>query len=85
MTHASLKRHQKQVLEKALHSLENDSIEVRSMTSMTMAIDPEMLPKAKIMIETFTNQLCVLLESGSRKQVYEMSVNLFPVQKKPQV
>lgn len=82
ITDASLKLHQRQVLEKAIHSLENDSIDTRSNTSMTMSIDPELIPAAKVMIEGFTNQLCAFLESGARRQVYELNINLFATQKK---
>jgi uncharacterized protein (TIGR02147 family) len=80
VTTPALRRHQKQILEKAVQSLENDPIEKRSMTSMTMAIDPELMPIAKQMIEQFTLNLCQLLESGKRKQVYELGVSLYPVQ-----
>jgi len=81
VTNSALKRHQKQVLEKSQFSLENDPIEKRSHTSMTMAIDPKKIPEAKKLIEEFTNKMSSLLESGKRLQVYEFNVGLFPVQK----
>ena len=80
LTTPALRRRQKQVLEKAMHSLENDPLEKRNMTAMTMAIDPAQLPIAKKMIEEFTNRLCAFLESGKRKKVYELSVGLFPLE-----
>jgi hypothetical protein len=48
---------------------------------MTMSIDPAMLPEAKAQIEQFTQSLCKLLESGKRRQVYELGISLFPIQK----
>jgi uncharacterized protein (TIGR02147 family) len=47
LTSPALKRRQKQLLEKAISSLENDPIEKRNMCAMTMAIDPKKIPKAK--------------------------------------
>jgi uncharacterized protein (TIGR02147 family) len=81
ITTPALKRHTKQSLEKAIYSLENDSIDVRSMTYMTMAIDPKKIEKAKKLVEEFTNKMSELLESSRRTQVYEFGVYLYPLQK----
>lgn len=81
VTTPALRKLQKQVLQKAMHSLENDPIEERSVSSMTMAIDPKKLQIAKKLIEDFTDQLCNVLESGNRKRVYQFSVALFPLQR----
>jgi uncharacterized protein (TIGR02147 family) len=82
ITTPALKKNQKQFLEKAIESLENDPIEERNMTSMTMAIDPEKLPKAKEMIRNFNKTLCEFLESGKRKRVYNLGIALHPIQKR---
>jgi uncharacterized protein (TIGR02147 family) len=82
ITNSALKLHQKQILQRAIESLENEPIETRSMTSMTMAINPEKLPVARQMIEEFTQNLCQFLEADKRKQVYELGICLYPVQKK---
>lgn len=82
LTTPALRRHQRQILEKAIQSLENDPIEVRNMNSLTMAIDPSRLPKAKQMIEEFNQNLCAFLEGGKRSQVYEFGTFLFPLQRK---
>ena len=82
VTTPALRQYQKQILEKALHSLENDPIGVRNMTGMTMAISPEKLPEAKVYIEEFMKNMCTLLETGSNRQVYQLGINLYPLQKK---
>lgn len=82
LTTAALKRHQKQILEKAIHSLENDPIEARSMSSMTMAVDSARIPEAKRRIEAFTHELCAYLEGGRKNQVFELGICLYPLQKK---
>jgi uncharacterized protein (TIGR02147 family) len=78
---AAHRRFQKQILERAIASLDNDPIEERSASSMTMAIDPANLPLAKQMIEEFTHALCDALENGKQKRVYNFAANLYPVQK----
>lgn len=82
LTNAALKRHTKQSLEKAIESVDNDPIDVRSMSYMTMAIDEDKIGEAKLLIEEFTNKMSALLESGKRTRVYEFGVYLYPLQKK---
>jgi len=82
LTTPALKRHTKQSLEKAIFSLENDPIEDRSHTYMSMAIDPNKINEAKKLIEEFTNKMSSYLESGRRTRIYEFGVYLYPLQKK---
>lgn len=77
----ALRKNQRQWLEKAIDSLDNDPIEERSVTSMTMAIDPDKLPLARKAISEFNRHLCRLLEDGRRRRVYNLEVALYPVQK----
>jgi len=81
ITTPALKRRQKQVLEKAIQSLESDPIEIRDTTALCMAIDPKKIPEAKWRIQEFKRSLCEFLESGDRAQVYELAISLFPTQK----
>ena len=53
------------------------------MTSLTLALDPERLELAKQMIQEFTDSLCVVLESGKRKEVYELAISLFSFEAPP--
>ncbi len=75
-------KHQIQILNKAKYSVENDPIEERSSTGMTMAIEESKLPIAKQLIDEFMDSLCQFLESGNQERVYQLSVSLFPLQKK---
>lgn len=81
LTTPALRRRQKQVLEKAIESLERDPIHLRDTTSLCMAIDPKKIPEAKRMIQEFKKNLCAFLESGNREQVYELAISMFPTQK----
>lgn len=79
ITHAGLKRGQQLNLEKAIASLQNDPIEARSMTTMTMAISSKKMPEAKKLIQEFNRRMCDLLETGTRDSVYNLQISLFPV------
>lgn len=73
---------QKQVLEHAIAALDEVPVDMRNHTSMTMAIDPKYLPEAIETIKKFRRQLCNYLEShGKPKEVFELSIALFPVTK----
>ena len=65
-----------------MESLDEDPIEERNHTAMTFAINTRKIPEAKKCIEKFIAQMTELLEDGDRDRVYEMTVNLFPLQKK---
>lgn len=69
LTDPALKKMQKQCLEAAIYSLDHDPIGERNITTMTMAIAPEKISKAKEKIKKFNRELCLDLESGSRKRV----------------
>ncbi|OFZ49065.1 MAG: hypothetical protein A2381_15815 [Bdellovibrionales bacterium RIFOXYB1_FULL_37_110] len=74
-----LKKHTLQTLELAKKSLINDSIEKRDFSTTTMAINPGNLPEAKKMIADFRKKLSQKLELGDKKEVYKLSIQLFPL------
>lgn len=76
----ALRHRQKQILGKAIDSLENDPIEARNNIAVTMAIDPKRIPRAKEMIREFVESLCKFMEGGDRLRVYELGVVLFPLE-----
>lgn len=47
------KTRQKQIVQKSLESIEKDSIDIRDHQTVTMAIDPAKIPKARKMITDF--------------------------------
>lgn len=77
----SLKKAHMQSFEKAKDSLLNDPLNERDITSITMAIDPKRMQGAKDMIRKFQDQLAQYLEAGNKSQVYQLSVQLFPISK----
>ena len=78
----SLKNHTIQSLELAKESLLKDPIDKRDFSTITMAIAPENLDEAKIMISKFRKKLSKKLESGKKTEVYKLAIQLFPLTSK---
>ena len=79
-TGPALIRQQKDILERAALSLEQFPLEKRVNNAITMAIDPDKLEYARELIIDFSRALCQTLEKGKRKRVFQLSVNLFPLE-----
>ncbi len=77
----ALRSLQKALRLKSIESLENDPVETRTMTSMTMAVALSKLPEARELIEEFQERMSALLESEKKEQVYQLTVSLFPLEK----
>jgi len=78
-TNAAMMKLQRQILEKALDALDYTPLEERSHSSMTMVIDPDLLPQARELTKEFRRKLTKFLESGNRRRVYHLGVHLYPV------
>ncbi len=76
---AAIRRFQREVLEKAILSLEEHSIQERDMSSMVMAIDTKNLKMAKEKIKKFRRSLSRFLERGRPNRIYHLGVQLFPL------
>lgn len=70
---------QSQMLDRARESLHSDPPEAREIGSITMAIDPDKLEHARETIKRFRRELCSVLETGNRRSVYTLAVQLFPL------
>ena len=70
-----------QTLNLASEALDAVPLELRDFSSMTMAIDVSLLPKATTLIRQFRRKLCALLESGEQEEVYRLAIQLFPLTK----
>ncbi len=81
-TSAAQKRRQKQILEKSYTALENIPISERNHSGITLPIEMSKIPEAKKMIQEFMWDLTQFLSSGKRESVYELTVNLFPLQRR---
>ena len=80
-SNATRMRLQKEIVQRALDSLEHDPFHRRSHYGMTMSVNPDQIETANKMILEFMETLCDHLENGSRKEVYQLAVQLFPLTK----
>ncbi len=72
---------QKQILEKTLISLENDPLEERDITSITIAINEDKIEQAKKEIKKFRMKMSEFLSEGPKTRVYNLGVHLIPLSK----
>jgi uncharacterized protein (TIGR02147 family) len=66
-------------LELAAASLDEDPLELRDFTAITMAIDPNNLPDAKKLIREFRDRLSQFMETGNKRSVYKFCMQLIPL------
>lgn len=66
-------------LELARKSLYRDSVEERDFSSITVAVDPKNLSMAKERIRQFQDELAQLLDTGTKAEVYRVSMQMFPL------
>ena len=78
---AARKSLQKQVLAKALNAIEDTPQAEKDISSMTMAIDPKNLDRARDMIKRFRRELCDVLEQGNPSRVFNLGIQLYPISK----
>ncbi len=78
---AALKNFHKQHLGIAAKCVDEVSLDLRSISSITMAIDPSKIKQTQKMISDFRNKMASLLESGKAEEVYTLAVHLYPLTK----
>lgn len=74
-----IREYHKKSLTRIIERLESSEVEDRDLSAMTMAIDKSKLPIAKKMIREFRRDLCKVLESGSKEEVYSLNIQLTPM------
>ena len=75
----SIRSYHKTVLGLAQNKLETVPIEDREFQSLTLAINTKNIPKAKKITAEFKEEMLELLEKGSLDEVYQLSIQLFPL------
>lgn len=75
------RKYQKQVLDLAKERLDQVDVNKREYASMTMAIDPDLLPVAKTLLKQCRREISSELEKGNRREVYLLNMQLFPISK----
>ena len=75
--------HQKQLIEKAIFSIENISGELKDHTGVCFAFDNRLTPELKKMISAFGEEVAHFIETNSKENnsVYTLQMNLNPITK----
>jgi uncharacterized protein (TIGR02147 family) len=81
ISHEGLRNFHRQILKKAISAVDEQSVEQRVFSGMTMSIDVDKLPEAKKLIENFKNEMSNLLEVETKTKVYQISIQLFQLDK----
>jgi uncharacterized protein (TIGR02147 family) len=76
---SAIRKNHSQVLDIAKEVLCIVPVEKRDFTSITMAIDPSKLPQAKELIREFRDKLSAFMEAGTKREVYNLSMQLIPL------
>ncbi|QLY26339.1 TIGR02147 family protein [Bdellovibrio sp. KM01] len=69
----------RQSIEQAMISLNETPLDLRDITSITMAIDLKKLPMAKKIIQEFRHKMADVMETGNQTEVYNLNIQLVPV------
>lgn len=75
---AALRTYHKQNLERARVSIDRDSVELRDISSLTMAVDPREIAAAKRAIGRFQDKFTKMFKSKDPSEVYTLAVQFFP-------
>lgn len=80
VTTAMTRQFQRQLIAKALESMENDPMPERDLTSITFAMSPEQMPRVKEEIRKFRLKMAALFEQAKvSEEVYNLTVQIVPV------
>ncbi|MFN8370802.1 MAG: DUF4423 domain-containing protein [Bacteriovoracaceae bacterium] len=74
----------KETLQLAEKKIDEVEVGARDYSSSTIAIDPKNIPEAKELIREFRRKLSALLKDGDPSEVYQLSVQMFPLTIKEQ-
>jgi uncharacterized protein (TIGR02147 family) len=74
-----IRKHHLEGLDLARRAMDEDEFSACDFSGITMTVDPEKLPEAKKLITDFRRSLSHYLEGDSKKEVYRMSIQLFPL------
>ncbi len=78
---SALRRSHKQTLEQAISALEEIPVELRDITSISVAINPNKMRDAKDLIKNFRREFQAIMEDGKKEEVYNLNIQFIPVTK----
>jgi uncharacterized protein (TIGR02147 family) len=75
----ALREGHRQNILKSIHSLQEDPVDIRDISGITMAVSSSRLEGGRKMIQEFRRRLSAYMEGGKRDAVYRLNIQLFPL------
>ncbi len=75
----ALKEGHRQNIQQSLDAIDEIDIELRDISSITMAVNPKTINKAKEKIRAFRREMQELMEEGNKEEVYNLNIQLIPL------
>ncbi len=75
----TIRQYHKSILGLAQNKIESTPVELREFSALTMAINTKNILKAKKLVKEFKEDMLELLETGTKDEVYQLGIQLFPL------
>lgn len=76
---SALRQSHRETLEDTITALETVDVQLRDITSVTVALDPQRLNEAKDMLRAMRRHFLETMESGAKTEVFNLNIQLVPV------
>lgn len=74
----AIKLHNQLVLKRATEAIHSTPVDLCDFTSLTLPVNLAQIPKAKVIIRKFQDELIDLLNQSPKQEVYHLAITLFP-------
>lgn len=81
VTSVALKKGHLETLDLGKDKLEEVDVALRDFSSIMVALDPQKVPDAKIIIREFRQKLAALVKDGHLSEVYQLAIQFYPITK----
>jgi uncharacterized protein (TIGR02147 family) len=75
----ALREGHRQNILKGIHSLQEDPVDIRDISGITMAVSSSRLEGGRKMVQEFRRRLSAYMEGGKKDAVYRLNIQLFPL------
>jgi uncharacterized protein (TIGR02147 family) len=76
---SALQKSHQDSLRIAAHKLETIDVHLRDFSTISFPTSPEKIAVAKELLREFRQQVSELMEKGSKTEVYELAIQLYPL------
>lgn len=76
---ADVRESHRQFSGKAIESLNDDPMEIRDFSGMTLTVNPDKMPQIRDAIASFRRRLCRIADDEKSREVYRLNIQFFPL------